>query len=215
MSATGGGCLQSTGHSVQPSACREGRVAGAVSTGAWGAKPAALTCLWSLDWRHCPITTPAVAREVPSQNTQHTLNTVAGGRKWQRKQGPQSTAAISDSSSTSTALLWGQRDHPQLPKLSPAGLEPAQTPCPSSTPHAEGTAGKAPCCSAARQLSHALAGATTSAAPQEQPQPMVSSCCKEGCSRAQTLSSVPKMNWKHLAVLLLVGNDAAPSQAQM
>lgn len=38
---------------------------------------------------------------------------------------------------------------------------------------------------------------------------------KQGCSWTQTLSSAPKMNWKHLAALLLVGNDAAPSQAQM
>ena len=34
-------------------------------------------------------------------------------------------------------------------------------------------------------------------------------------SQALTLSLILKMNWKHLAVLLLVGNDAATSHAQM
>jgi hypothetical protein len=34
-------------------------------------------------------------------------------------------------------------------------------------------------------------------------------------SQVLTLSLILKMNWKHLAVLLLVGNDAATSHAQM
>lgn len=81
------------------------------------AEPAALACLQCLDLRHSPITCPAVAREAPSPNTQSVLNTVTGDRTWQerkgvagiatREEGPQRIVAITESSNSSTALLWG------------------------------------------------------------------------------------------------------------
>lgn len=108
-----------------------------------GSEPVVLACLQCLDLKHCPIT----HQEAPSQNTQRVLNTVTGVRKWQerkgiagiatRERGPQRTAAVSDSSNTSTAILWGQRNHPQLPKPGLAGPEPAQTRCPGFAPHAK------------------------------------------------------------------------------
>lgn len=104
-----------------------------------GAEPAALACLQCLDLRHFPITRPAVAHEAPSQNTQRVLTTVIAGRKWQerkgvtgittREQGPGRTAAISESSNTSTALL-GLKRSSSSPRAWPASSGPLSWLCP-------------------------------------------------------------------------------------
>lgn len=154
--------------SVTPAELVQGRSSGRTHEH-WGsgAKPAALTSFQCLDLSHFPMTRPAAAHEVPSKTHSmcSTLSLEAeSGRKdiaatTTREQGPWRTVAMSESSNTSTALLWGQSDHPQLPKLGPA---PAQTPCPSSSPHV--AAGEPPHCSAAQQLGRGPAYATTSVA---------------------------------------------------
>lgn len=108
-----------------------------------GAKLAALTSIQCLDLSHFPMTHPAAAHEVASET--HSMCSMLSlqaesGRKdiagiTTQEQGPWRTVVVSESSNTSTALLWGQSDHPQLPKLGPA---PAQSPCPSSSPHVGG-----------------------------------------------------------------------------
>lgn len=85
MSTAEGGCLQSTGHSIQQSQCREGEVAGNIENWGSGAEPAAFACLWCLDLRHSLIMCRAVAHDAPSQNTLCVINMVIGGRKLQER----------------------------------------------------------------------------------------------------------------------------------